>query len=437
MSDTNPEFLQPVEPDEFLPPIGWWTIIGGLVLLGGFGAAIILASVLQYKITVKAPATIRPVGELRIVQAATEGIVKSIEVRENQSVKRGEVIAYIDDSRLQTQSKQLQTNIQQNQRQLEQISAQVKALNEQISAESDRAQRTVAATRAELERVQREYKDKRITTQAEVQEAEAALELARDELARYEKLADTGAIAQLQIEERQASLKTATARLRRIKTALNPSVAPVTAAQEQIAREQATGKATSATLRREREALTQRRIEIQNQIERDRQELQQTKNDLAQSVIEAPTDGTIIQLNLRNPGQFVRQTDTITRIAPSQVSLLIKALVQTQDRDKIALDQEVDIRIDACPYPSFGTLQGTVQGISADAITPQSSGTSNQSVASAAIYEVTIEPESLSLKQGKRQCVIQPGMTGRADIISQKETFLTFMLRKARLLTDL
>ncbi len=37
-------------------------------------------------------ATVRPLGDLRIVQAATEGTVKSIKVKENQVVKQGEAM---------------------------------------------------------------------------------------------------------------------------------------------------------------------------------------------------------------------------------------------------------------------------------------------------------------------------------------------------------
>jgi len=61
--------------------------------VGTVGAAIILTAVTKYNITVKAPATVRPFGEVRIVQAATEGSVKSIPVKENMVVKQGDAIA--------------------------------------------------------------------------------------------------------------------------------------------------------------------------------------------------------------------------------------------------------------------------------------------------------------------------------------------------------
>lgn len=97
--------------------------------------------------------------------------------------------------------------------------------------------RTIASAQADLGRNQREYRDRLITTQTEVQEAQAALELARVEFKQYQHLASTGAIAQLQIEEKKQAFIAAQARLERAKATLNPSAAPVAIATERIAQD--------------------------------------------------------------------------------------------------------------------------------------------------------------------------------------------------------
>jgi multidrug efflux pump subunit AcrA (membrane-fusion protein) len=104
--------LRSIREDEFLPPIGRWTTFGGLFIVAVVALAFPLASVAKYKETVKVQALIRPDGELRLVQAAVEGQVMSIAVKGNQTVKKGDVIATINDSRLQTQKSQLQDSIQ-------------------------------------------------------------------------------------------------------------------------------------------------------------------------------------------------------------------------------------------------------------------------------------------------------------------------------------
>jgi len=442
VSTPEQDFLPPVQDNEFLPPISRWTTLGGLFIVGSVGVAITLASVTKYNVTVKAAATIRPAGELRIVQAAMEGTIETIKVKENQVVRQGDAIATIDDSQLQTKKSQLQGNIQQNQLQLTQIAAQLNALQIQRDSESRLMKRLIAAAQADLGRNQRDYRERQITTQTEVQEAEATLELAREQLKRYEQLASTGAIATLQIKEKEQAFKAALARLERTKAALNPSAAPVTMAQERIAQEKARGESTLATLNKQRDELIQRQVEIQNQLSRDARELQQIESDLKKSVVKAPAAGIILKLNLRNSSQVVRPGESIAEIAPTNAPLVVKARVTAQDISKVQLCKEekvsdciqgkVQLRVSAYPYPDYGTLKAAVRAISPDAITPQTNNTD----ASVPYYEVTIQPERPYLVKSEHQYPIQPGMDVTADIISTEETVLSFILRKARLLAD-
>jgi multidrug efflux pump subunit AcrA (membrane-fusion protein) len=87
-----------------------------------------LPAIFKYKVIIKAPAIIRPTGELRLVQAATGGIIKSIAVQANHVLKQGNVIVTVDDSRLQAQKKQLLTNIQQARLQLSELDTQIRAI---------------------------------------------------------------------------------------------------------------------------------------------------------------------------------------------------------------------------------------------------------------------------------------------------------------------
>lgn len=500
ISNYNTHFLPPVQENEFLPPIGRWIFFGGVFIVTAVGLAVPLTSVAKYKETVKAQASLRPAGELRIVQSATEGQILNIAVQENQTVTKGELIATIDDSRLQTKKSQLQNNIQQARQQLIQINAQISALHSQIQAESDRINRTIASAKAELERREREYRDKQIVTTAEVGEADANVRVAQQDLQRataeinsakanlrsieaaylaaqskhnrYQTVADQGALPldqleeaklavqqqqeaiaaqqaqvamhQETIEQRQEAVLAALARLKRTKAYLYPSRAEVAIAEANIAQEQARGKATLANLNKEREALIQQRIEINKQLERDTHELQQVEIDLSQTNITATVDGIISQLSLRNSSQTVRVGEQVAQIVPSNAPLEVKAKVSPKDIGKLEAGQQVQMRVSACPYPDYGTLKGQIDRISADAIAPKMNGTNaltngstEQAKAMGTFYEVTIKPDNFSLGKDNHQCTLQLGMEGRADIITREETVLKFLLRKARLLTDL
>lgn len=437
----NPSFLRPVQSDEFLPPIGFWTKLGGVVLVGSVGVAITLAAVVKYNVIVKAPATIRPSGELRIVQAAAAGTVKSIAVKENQVVNQGDTIARLDDSDLQLQKSQLAGNIQQSQQQLPRIAAQISAVDAQITAESNLMQRSISSAQADLSGNQREYKDKQVTAVTATQEAEAALELARVELTQYQKLSNTGAVAQLQVEEKRQAYKAALAKLRQVETNLNPSRAAVTIANEQIAQQRAKGEATIAALIKERANLQSTQIQIRNQLNRDVKQLQEIGIEISKMFVLAPHSGTILKLDLRNTGQVLHVGDVVAQIAPTDIPFVTKARVKPQDIAKIQLckqeniadckEGKVQLRVSAYPYPDYGTLKGAVRAIAPDAITPQTKDDGSEPY-----YEITIQSQVPYLVKDNRRYPLKPGMEVRADIISREETVLQFLLRKARLIAD-
>jgi multidrug efflux pump subunit AcrA (membrane-fusion protein) len=472
--------------------------LGGLLLMGTCGAAVAIANHTQYNVTVRAEASIRPSGEIRLVQATTEGTIKSIPVKENTAVKQGDAIALIDDSSLQTKKSQLQGNIQQNQLQINQIVAQINSIATQVAAESRAAAGAINSATAELSRNQRDFEQRQITTQTAVQQAEANIKIAAAEVQkaeqeywqsqanletikanlkateanlkaaqtkrdRYKPLAASGAISvqQLQetelevqqqeqavlgqkaaveaqkkavlaqaqtIERQKQTVAAALAKLQAEKAGLNPSIAPIAIARDRIAQEKAKGDATLATLTKEQQALIQRRLQLQNQILTDTRELEQIEKDLQKTTLRSPVDGTILQLNLRNSGQTVQLGDAIAQIAPNNTAIVVKARVKAQDIGKIKLGQPAQLQISAYPYPDYGTLPAKVSAIAPDAI----SSTNNNSP----YYEVTLQPEKNYLTKSNIQYPIQPGMAVTADIISQEETVLTFILRSARLLAD-
>jgi multidrug efflux pump subunit AcrA (membrane-fusion protein) len=562
-----PQDLPTLEANEFLPHIGKWTSIGGMIVLSIFVAGVALAAILKYNVTVKVPATIRPVGELKLVQSLINGKIIKIDVTENQTVAEGQAIAYIDNSRLQTQKSQLQNVIQQGQLQLNNIDTQLKQIDTQITAQTNLNDRTAIAAQAELSGTQRNYLDQQVKAAAEmtqaqsaltlariqkdrlqreklltatVQETEAALNLARaqsDRLQRESLLKTTiqeaetawklakaqrdrlqrdnvltatiqeaqaaltlaqvqrdrlrpivasGAIARNFIEEKEQAVISAQAKLAQAKanaknlidekeqavissqakweqakanaknlieekdqavisaqtnlekarTAINPSNASVTVASQRIKQEQAKGEATLAALKKEKETLIQQRLEFQKQLDTTRKDLQQTENDLNQSIIRAPIAGTVLQLNLRNPGQVVQPSEAIAQIAPLNAPIQIKANISAQDISKIKPGQQVQMQVSACPYPDYGTLKGTVKTIAPDAL-PVTSNNPQTTVTKATAYQVIVEPQTPYVGRGDRQCLLKAGMEGKADIISRQETVLRFILRKARLIADL
>ncbi len=499
LKENPPTFLKVIHTEELLPNTTRWAEVGGLFLIATVVTGAILSAVIEYKVVVKAPANVRPAGEIRLVQATLEGTVKSILVKQNQVVKTQDIIATIDDSQLQIKKSQLLDNIQQNQMQLMQMDAQISAIDRQIGAETDRNQRAIASATADLQRTQREYQQTKVSVNGQLQEVQANIKIAQNELQkaefelksmqanikateaalkaaklkreRYLGIATSGSISQTQVEEvelgveqqeqslvsqkatleaqkqfverQQQAVVVAMTKYEPAAAAINPSNAVLAVVQGKIAQERAAGEGSLARLKQEENSLMQRKIEIENIISTTKKDFIQIEKQLQTTVIRSPEKGTILKLELRNPQQLVHPGEAIAQIAPSEAPLVVKANVSAEDiskvkvckSKKIALCEQgkVQMRISAYPYPDYGILLGAVRSISADVITPEN----NTITATAPYYEVTIEPEKLDLEKGNKLYPIQAGMEVNAEIISQKESFLTLILRKARLLTNL
>lgn len=446
---------QPAMPvNEFLPSVSNWLIFGGLAIVVALAVAIPVSAFLKYKTTVQAQATVRPAGELRIVQASTAGKIQSIRVKQGQTVKKGQVIATIDNSGLLTKQNQLQNRIKQQRLQLTQFNAQISTFDSQITAEKARNQAMITAAEAELAGTRRNHQDKKTKSVTELAEAQAkfrstaaAWQAAKEKAERYRLAKQEGAISKNQVAEAELSLQqqeqeflASKAILQRGRAALNPNAAEISIADRRITQEQNAGRATLANLDREKKALMQQQIEAKKQFEQDVLELQQIKVELQQIMITATADGIISQLNLRNSDQTVQPREEIAQIVPSNTPLEIKAAVAPADMGKLKKGQSVQMRLSACSYTDYGTFKGAVSQISQDTIKTPINDPANSPLAGAsrspAFYEVVILPASQTISQGKNQCSLQLGMEGRVDIVTEEESVLRFLLRKARLLVD-
>jgi multidrug efflux pump subunit AcrA (membrane-fusion protein)/DNA-binding NarL/FixJ family response regulator len=430
----NLKVLPSVELEQFIPPLDRFTKIGGTILFSLFGTAILLTSILKYKVTIKAPAVVRPDGELRLVQAERSGRISRVNIQENQNIEAGFAIAILDDSQLLLQQLEFEKNLKQSQKQIEQINSQANDFKKEITAQKKVISKLIASSKANLNLKNRDYREQKINTDTEFIKAKAAAKLAKEELARYRKLVNSGAISRLQISEKEANLEQAQARVKQVRATLNPSWAKINIAAQQLDREKAEGEAKIAALDREKESLVEKKIIVERQLDRELKQLQNIKIDLEKAILRSPITGIIQELNLRNQNQIVNTGELVAKVAPTKTPLVIKASVASGEINKIEKGQLVELRVFACPYTDYGTLPGKITAIAPDISNLENKNTFDSETGT---YEVTIQPKYLAWQGNNRECRLQFGMGAIADIITQEETILTFWLRKARLLTNL
>jgi HlyD family secretion protein len=108
-----------------------------------------------------------------------------------------------------------------------------------------------------------------------------------------------------------------------------------------------------------------------------------------------------------------------------------KVVVPAQSIGKIRVGQKTYLRVTGCPYSEFGLMTGKVTAISADALQQNKADMSTPPA-----YEVSVQPSSNAFKRGNNRCDFRLGMDLQADLLTGRNTVMTFFLRKLRLMAQ-
>jgi membrane fusion protein, adhesin transport system len=150
-----------------------------------------------------------------------------------------------------------------------------------------------------------------------------------------------------------------------------------------------------------------------------RESLPRLEERVSRTVIRAPMDGIVSRLNFRTPGGFVNTGDVMLELVPTGEALIVEARIMPQDISRIQLDDFVRIRLSAYDSAKYGSVDGRVLRISADAVEDtRGSGMSHY------LVDVALEGK-LELENGELVTFI-PGMTATVDVLSGKRTVMEY-----------
>lgn len=148
--------------DNFLPSPNRLLMIGSLGLVGALGIGALASTFIPYRTTVKAQAVVQSVDDVYI-QSGMGGVVKTIFVQEDDTLKPGQVIASFENISLQENVIQIETQISETKERIAQVDGQLRALERRRLAESNWLQQLATAglgTRAGLPKF--EYSKRRL-----------------------------------------------------------------------------------------------------------------------------------------------------------------------------------------------------------------------------------------------------------------------------------
>ncbi|EEF62945.1 HlyD family secretion protein [Pedosphaera parvula] len=276
-------------------------------------------------------------GHVHQVSPEVDGRVKEVLVKENQTVKAGDVLVRLDPLEYEIGLQKAEANLAQ------------------ASAQALQAKAAVSQAGAQL----LEAQSHAVQAEAQVRQTSAQLELAGHNQERNLQLqTSNGAISKSDVDATHSALDSAQAAADAATANLNAIKAGVTAAQAQ------------------RESAEAMEVAAKAAIAADEAAVREAKRKLSYTAIVAPADGRIGNKNVE-PGNRVQSGQTLFAMVEPEV-WIVANFKETQ-LAKMHAGQSVDISIDAVPGKTFhGVLDSLAPASGAQfALLPPDNATGN------------------------------------------------------------
>jgi multidrug efflux pump subunit AcrA (membrane-fusion protein) len=141
------------------------------------------------------------------------------------------------------------------------------------------------------------------------------------------------------------------------------------------------------------------------------------------NLIQAEKSGIISELYFRNTGDYVRVSDLLCTIVPSNSPFYMDITVANKDIGFIENGTEIKYKFDAFPYTDYGTLKGKVLAISPSAVEDKNLGF---------VYRIqgSLDQTYFEIK-GKRY-PIKVGMTATSELVTEKKSIFSILFKKLK-----
>jgi HlyD family secretion protein len=319
-------------------------------------------------VRITASGKVQPVQSVNI-SPKSPGLLAELNVEQGDTVKKGQIIARMDNSEIKMRILQYKANLEQAKAQL--AESQAGSRPEEIAqgkARVDQAQAQLAITRDgnRLQEIQQ--------AQAQVDSAKASVELTQARVKRYRDLAKNGAISQDSLEQYISENSKAKAILEEAQRRL--SLLKVGNRNQDIQKQEAIVNQEKEGLRKlENGNRPQEIARFKAAVASAEAQLKQQQFQLEDTILRAPFSGTVTQ-RYATVGAYVspaisassNASATSTSIVALAKGIEVLANVPEVDISQIKLGQKVEIIIDAYPEDVF---QGQVRLIAPEAVVDQ------------------------------------------------------------------
>ena len=384
-----------------------------------------------------------PSERVKDIQPLALGQVRTIHVKEGQSVEEGEILvelnAVITGADL-TQTQQEIDSLSDQQLRAEHLQAFLEA--EQF----DDDQHTSAKI---LEQYQQSIKAAQANTR--ISNSDLGLWSLKQEIQHYQ--ADQEVIRQQvlsrdaelrMVEQNVASAESAlpivTERLHALETLLNENLVArsqyLELKQEHIEQERVLNvgkenhqqllfevaglKSQLTSMKATRLAeLAAERDQLARNIANLHQEMARATERNQQMVLRAPISGTITSLQIHTLGGVVQPAQILMQIVPEEAQLEVEAWVQNKDIGFIDVGLPAEVKVDSFQFTKYGVINAHIQTLSEDAVNDEQQGP---------IYRTLVSLEKDWMHIDNKQVRLTPGMSVAVEIKTGERRLIEFLM---------
>ena len=399
------------------------------LLMGLFVLALLWSIVGEVDIVAVAPGRIIVSDRTKVIQPLEASVVKAVLVKDGDKVQAGQVLIELDPTMTSADLANVQEQRQAAASEMARTQALLQSLSKQElpapvlrGLEADLAPNTPAIQsqlqsewqdiRAKLAKLDAEHQHRQaeITTVREaIAKLEATVPMAQTREADFKKLVDQGYISSHATQDKtrerielERDLSTQRARLQEAKSALQES-------------EQSKAAFKAATLRdlqdRHAQASTKH-----SQLNAEHAKAGQ-KEKLTQ--LTAPVSGTVQQLAVHSVGGVVTSAQALMVVVPDSATVTAEVAIANQDIGFVYAGQAVEIKLETFSYTKYGTVQATVNNVTADAVTDEKRGS---------FYPATLTLQQKDMLIDGKRIALSPGMNVTAEVKTGKRRVIEYLL---------
>jgi membrane fusion protein, adhesin transport system len=389
-----------------------------------FGGLVGWAGLTEVEQVVRAEGQVEPAGRVKVVNHPDGGRIAEIHVADGDVVAAGQPLVTFDGELIQAELAELTGRWQVKAAEAARLHAEATGGAPVFDAELLQERSALVRQQQELLEMRRAAHASQVETLAQTAERRSSeLESLAAELNRFRSsqglvgkevtavrsLAEKGLYPRLRLVALERELSDVVGNTKRAEARLAAAEAAV-----------AEAKSTQLSLEREqRSAVLAELAEAQAERDRLAEARRRAQALLRNTVVRAPVDGIVQELAVTTPGQSVGSNQPIMKLVPTGGGLVIEARVDNQDVGYLRIGQDARVKVRAFDFLRYGTLDGRVERIAADATVDPESGTYP--------YRIIVRTDEADLGEGEHRLAVAPGMLVDVDLLVGERTILSYL----------